>query len=163
MQHTRHDDGRDLDDAQGSARDDLACGLEAQEGDGHALAPIDVVGDSQLVEPAFDDIRLDDDGNQQDNRGLHGERKHHRSPFQPAQGAGDVREGGAAPGERDDGDEGFGPAVGVGGVVGGGGAEAEEHGVACLAGDEGAEGVEDGAVEDAGDEAADQKDVGGVG
>ncbi len=108
------------------------------------MTPVDLV--VQEVEPPFDERRLDEAGRDQDDAALHDKTQHHGAPAAVPEGAGRVREDGAAPGEGDDCEQAFRPAVGAGCGVGCCGAEAEEDGVAGLAGDEGAVGVEEGGV-----------------
>lgn len=161
VDHARqHDRGYGI-VAQSARRDDLARGLEAQQGDGQALAPVHLLVEE--VEAALDDRPLYERGRDQHDGSLHKEAQDQRAPAAVPEHAGRVGEDDAAPDEGDDGHEALRPAVGARGRVGGRGAEAEEDGVARLAGDEGAVGVEEGGVEEPGDEAAEDEGDGGVG
>lgn len=73
-QQTRDDDGGDLADAQAAAVDDLARGLEAEQGDGGELGEVDLVGIAPRRVRAVDDAALDDGRRHDDADGLEEER-----------------------------------------------------------------------------------------
>ena len=75
-EHRGQDDARDFGDAERAAADDLAGGLEGEEGDGDFVAP-HYLG-AEGVEGAVDDARLDEARHKKYDQGLQREGCHQR-------------------------------------------------------------------------------------
>lgn len=128
-QQTRDDDCGYLADAQAAAVDDLARGLEAEQGDGGELGEVDVVRIAPRWVRAVDDAALDDGRRHDDADGLEGEGEEQgASETAAADELVQPREGDAAEGEAAQGTEGTRPTVRL--VVLAGGTECDEDCVA---------------------------------